>query len=56
MIQQVVSINENRPLQDVIEQMKKHHIKRVIVTGDQGQVSGIVTRSNLVQILLQQIL
>lgn len=56
MIQQVVSINENQTLHDVIEQMKKHHIKRVIVTGDQGQVSGIVTRSNLVQVLLQQIL
>ncbi|MDZ7805247.1 CBS domain-containing protein [Thiohalophilus sp.] len=56
MIEQVVSINENKTLQDIIEQMKKHHIKRIIVTDDQDRVSGIVTRSNLVQVLFQQIL
>ncbi len=56
MIEQVVSINQNKTLQDIIEQMKKHHIKRIIVTDDQDRVSGIVTRSNLVQVLFQQIL
>lgn len=56
MIKQVVSINENRTLHDVIALMKKNHIKRVIVTDDQNQVSGIITRSNLVQVLLQQML
>jgi len=43
-------------LHDVIETMKRHHIKRVIVTDAQQQIQGIVTRSNLVQVLLQQIL
>jgi len=56
MVAQVVSINENKTLHDVIEQMKKHHIKRIIVTDDQDRVSGIITRSNLVQVLLQQML
>jgi len=56
MVEHVVSINENRTLHDVIELMKKHHIKRVIVTDDQDRVSGIITRSNLVQVLLQQML
>ncbi|MDR9435648.1 MAG: CBS domain-containing protein [Thiohalophilus sp.] len=56
MVTRVVSIQENQTLDDVIEQMKKHHIKRVIVTDDQEQVNGIITRSNLVQVLLQQML
>lgn len=56
MVTQVVSIQENQTLQDVIEQMKKHHIKRIIVTDDQERVNGIITRSNLVQVLLQQML
>ena len=56
MVEHVVSINENKTLHDVIALMKKHHIKRVIVTNDQDQVSGIITRSNLVQVLLQQML
>ncbi|MDY6978814.1 MAG: CBS domain-containing protein [Pseudomonadota bacterium] len=56
MVTRVVSIHENQTLDDVIEQMKKHHIKRLIVTDDQQRVNGIITRSNLVQVLLQQIL
>lgn len=56
MVEHVVSINEDKTLQDVIEQMKKYHIKRVIVTDDKELVSGIITRSNLVQVLLQQML
>ena len=53
---QVVTISDDKTLHGVIDVMKKHHIKRVIVTDAQQAVQGIITRSNLVQVLLQQIL
>ncbi len=56
MVHQTITLQPDNTLHDVIESMKRHHIKRVIVTDDQQQVQGIVTRSNLVQVLLQQIL
>lgn len=56
MIHEVISVGEDKTLHDVIELMKKHHIKRVIVTDDDHKVSGIIARSNLVQVLLQQML
>ncbi len=56
MAHEVISISGNKTLHDAIDSMKKHHIKRLVVTDKQGQVQGIITRSNLVQVLLQQIL
>lgn len=56
MATQVVTISDDKTLHEVIDVMKKHHIKRVIVTDAQQAVHGIITRSNLVQVLLQQIL
>lgn len=56
MVEQPVTLYANQTLHDVIDTMKRHHIKRVIVTDEQQQVRGIITRSNLVQVLLQQIL
>ena len=56
MMKEVISVGENQTLHDVIEQLKKHHIKRIIVTDDDHKVSGIIARSNLVQVLLQQML
>ena len=56
MASQVITISDDKTLHDVIDVMKKNHIKRVVVTDEQQQVQGIITRSNLVQVLLQQIL
>lgn len=56
MVHQTITLQADNTLHDVIETMKRHHIKRVIVTDEQQQVEGIVTRSNLVQVVLQQIL
>jgi CBS domain-containing membrane protein len=56
MAQQVITISDNKTLHDAIDAMKKHHIKRVVVTNAQNHVQGIITRSNLVKVLLQQIL
>lgn len=56
MNKQVITINDNSTLHEVIDTMKQHHIKRLVVTDDKQKVQGIITRSNLVQVLLQQIL
>lgn len=56
MAHEVITISENKNLHDAIDIMKKYHIKRVVVTDNRQQIKGIITRSNLVQVLLQQIL
>jgi CBS domain-containing membrane protein len=56
MAQQPISLQADNTLHDVIDSMKRHHIKRVIVTDTQQQVVGIITRSNLVQVILQRML
>ena len=56
MAKQIVTIHDNNTLHEVIDSMKRHQIKRVVVTNEQQQVLGIITRSNLVQVLLQKIL
>ena len=52
----VVSVSANQSLHDAIDVMKRNHIKRLVVVDDQDHVVGMVTRSNLVKILLQQVL
>ena len=56
MVNQVITIDNDSTLHDAIDTMKKHHIKRLVVTDEQQKIEGIITRSNLVQVLLQQIL
>lgn len=56
MANHVITITDNKTLHDAIDTMKKHHIKRVVVVNEQQQIQGIITRSNLVQVLLQRIL
>lgn len=51
----VITVSETQSLHDAVELMKKHHIKRLIVASPDNQVRGILTRSNLVKILLQKI-
>jgi len=56
MITDVVTIEENDILENVIEKMQQRHVKRLVVTDEQQHVKGIITRSNLVQVLLQRML
>lgn len=53
---QTVTVGLNQTLHDVIDSMKRNHVKRVIVVDSEKYVVGIITRSNLVRVLLQQIL
>ena len=56
MSSQVVTITVDKTLLDVIGTMKRHHVKRLIVASESNQPVGIITRSNLVRVLLQKIL
>jgi sulfide:quinone oxidoreductase len=56
MTRNIITISDDKTLHDAIELMKRNHIKRIVVTDDQQQLRGIITRSNLVQVLLKQIL
>lgn len=48
----VVSVEENTPLEEVVKLMEKRRIKRVPVVRD-GGVSGIITRSDLLRAFLK---
>jgi CBS domain-containing protein len=53
MVRDVVTLGEGATLGEVIEAMRRHRIKRVIVTDGQRRPVGIVTRSNLIRIFLE---
>jgi CBS-domain-containing membrane protein len=50
MCDQVISIPEDMPLQDIADLMERRHLKRVPVLKD-GRLVGIVSRSNLIRAL-----
>lgn len=54
--QQIITLHSDNNLHDVIDSMKRNHIKRLVVTNEQQQVEGIITRSNLMKVLLEQML
>lgn len=56
MARQVITTGLESTVHDVIDTMKQHHVKRVIVTDAHQHIQGIITRSNLVKVLLQQLL
>ena len=56
MAHDVVTISSDATVHEVIDKMKQHHVKRIVVTDAQQQLQGIITRSNLVKVLLQQLL
>lgn len=49
-----IYIHQDKSLHDAIEVMKKWHIKKLIVTDEQVCVSGIITRSNIIQAMLER--
>lgn len=52
----VITVGEEASLHDAIRIMAKHHVKRLVVVNKGRVVRGIVTRSNLVRVFLQQLL
>lgn len=56
MRQDVVTIGEEVTLHDAIQAMTRHHIKRLVVVNNRMEVRGMVTRSNLVRVFMQQLL
>ena len=55
MVEHVITVGLDASLHDVIETMKKHRIKRVVVCDGHKQVKGIVTRSNLVKVFFDML-
>ena len=53
MTRDVVSVAESTPLDEVVETMERHRIRRVPVTGD-GRLVGIISRADLLRALLRE--
>jgi len=54
MTEEVLSIGQDASLEDVVEAMEKHRIKRLPVTAD-GKVVGVVSRSDLLRALIARV-
>jgi CBS domain-containing protein len=54
MTEDVISIGQNAPLEDVVETMEKNRIKRLPVTAG-GKVVGVVSRSDLLRALIGRV-
>jgi CBS domain-containing protein len=54
MTRNVVTVDENMPLNEIAELLERHHIKRVPVLRD-GKLAGIVSRANLLHGLANSI-
>lgn len=50
MVTDVVSVSPEQSLHDVLEAMKKHRIKRLVVCDESRRVVGMITRSDLVRL------
>ncbi|WMP18750.1 CBS domain-containing protein [Thiothrix lacustris] len=50
MVTHVITAHPTDKVQAVLDLMKKHQVKRVVIVDDDQQVCGIVTRSNLVRL------
>lgn len=49
MVQPVVTAPEEATVEEIAQVMEKHKIKRVIVTAENGEMAGIVTRVDIVR-------
>lgn len=56
MSERVVTIQAHESIHDAIASMKNNHVKRLVVIDEERKVCGIVTRSNMVEVLLQKVL
>lgn len=54
MVTDVITARPDQTVHDVVEKMKKHRIKRIVVVDDQHQPVGMVTRSDLVRVFFDR--
>jgi len=54
MVTDVVTLEPEQTLNDVVETMKRHRIKRIVVVDDRQRVVGMVTRSDLVRVFFDR--
>jgi CBS-domain-containing membrane protein len=54
MTQNVITVDEDTPLNEIAELLERHHIKRVPVLSD-GKLAGVVSRANLLHGLANSI-
>ncbi|RRQ21056.1 CBS domain-containing protein [Thiohalobacter thiocyanaticus] len=55
MVTDLVTIRPDQTLHDVLELMKRHRIKRLVVTNDKGEPIGMITRSDIVRVFFDRI-
>lgn len=55
MVSDVITMHPDQTLHEVLDVMKKHRIKRVVVTDAERHVVGMVTRSDLVRVFFDRI-
>ena len=54
MVREVICVGEEQDVHDVLETMKRHRVKRVLVCDDEKHVAGVITRSDLVRIFFDR--
>lgn len=54
MVRNVQCVRPDQSVQDVLDAMKEHAVKRVVVCDDQRRVMGMVTRSDLVRVFFDR--
>ena len=54
MKKKVIKINENEEIEKAIELMNKYDVSRIIVVDDEGKLSGIITKTDILKFLLKE--
>jgi CBS domain-containing protein len=54
MTREVVCADADKDIHHIVELMKKHKVKRILVCDEHRKVLGIITRSNLVRLFFDQ--
>ena len=52
---ELLNVNENDELSTVLEQMRLRGVRRIPVTGDSGELVGIVTENDIIEIISEQL-
>ena len=55
MVTDLVTVRPDQTLHDVLEEMKRHRIKRLVVTNDKQEPIGMITRSDIVRVFFDRI-
>lgn len=54
MVRDVICVGLEQDVHDVLESMKQHRVKRVLVCDDERHVTGVITRSDLMRIFFDR--